>query len=80
VALWGSYYERPKSVVLGRRKTGDPAVIFADMLQRLESDPLWAREYEDFVSFAGPDEMIGFVDALASCRRRLAGAAGTVSR
>jgi hypothetical protein len=49
-----------------------PAIIFPDMLQRLETDPLWAREYEDFVravSFAGPDEVIGFLDAVASCRR-----------
>jgi len=56
----------------------DPGIIFAGMLQRLESDPIWAREYEDFVravSFAGPHEMIGFLDALASCRR-LAGAGG----
>lgn len=53
----------------------DPAVIFADMLQRLETDPLWAREYEDFVrqvSFAGPDEMIGFLEAMESCRRLVA--------
>jgi hypothetical protein len=31
--------------------------MFVEMLQRLETDPLWAREYEDFVravSFAGP--------------------------
>ena len=57
----------------------DSAVIFAGMVQRLETDPLWAREYEDFVravSFAGPHEMIGFPDALASCRR-LADAVGT---
>jgi hypothetical protein len=50
----------------------DPANIFAGMLQRLETDPLWAREYEDFVrqvSFAGPEEMIGFLDVVASCRR-----------
>jgi hypothetical protein len=50
----------------------DPAIIFAGMLDRLESDPLWAREYEDFVrqvSFANPQEMVGFVEALASCRR-----------
>ena len=55
----------------------DPAVIFARMLQRLETDPLWAREYEDFVrqvSFAGPDEMIGFAEALGSCRRLVAAA------
>jgi hypothetical protein len=52
----------------------DAAVIFAGMLQRLESYPLWAREYENFVravSFAGPHETIGFLDALASCRRLL---------
>jgi hypothetical protein len=57
----------------------NPAIIFAGMLQRPETDPLWAREYEDFVravSFAGPHEMIGFLGALASCRR-LAGIAGT---
>jgi hypothetical protein len=57
----------------------DPAVIFGTMLQRLETDPLWAREYEDFVrsvSFAGPHEMIGFREALLSCRR-LTGIAGT---
>jgi Nucleotidyl transferase AbiEii toxin, Type IV TA system len=60
----------------------DPTVIFAGMLQRLETEPLWAREYEDFVravSFAGPHEMIGFLDALAACRR-LAGAVGTGGR
>jgi len=53
----------------------DPAIIFAGMLERLESDPLWAREYEDFVrqvSFAGPDEVIGFIEALSSCRRLVA--------
>jgi hypothetical protein len=45
-----------------------PAAMFADMLQRLETDPLWGREYEDFVrqvSFAGPGEAIHFTDALA---------------
>jgi hypothetical protein len=50
----------------------DPAVIFAGMLQRLETDPLWAREYDDFVrqvSFAGAEETIGFIEALGSCRR-----------
>jgi hypothetical protein len=42
------------------------------MLRRLETDPQWAREYEDFVrqvSFGGPDELIGFAEALASCTR-----------
>ena len=50
----------------------DPGIIFAGMLQRLESDPLWAREYEDFVrsvSFAVPSEEIGFADAIGACRR-----------
>jgi len=50
----------------------DPAVIFAGMLQLLETDPLWAREYEDFVrqvSFARPSEIAGFADALAACKR-----------
>ena len=50
----------------------DPAAIFADLLQRLEADPLWAREYEDFVaavSFAGPGEIVVFADALAATRR-----------
>jgi predicted nucleotidyltransferase component of viral defense system len=50
----------------------DPAIILAGMLERLEADPLWAREYEDFVrqvSFAAPQDVIGFIEALASCRR-----------
>ena len=45
----------------------DPPKIFAEMLQRLESDPLWAREYEEFVrqvSFAGAG-----ADASAACAR-----------
>ena len=49
--------------------------MFADMLQRLETDPLWAREYEDFVravSFAGPGEAIDFAHALAACIRLIA--------
>ncbi len=52
----------------------EPAIIFAGMLERLQSDPLWAREYEDFVravSFAGPHEMISFADALAAVARLL---------
>ena len=28
----------------------DPAIIFADMLERLETDPLWAQEYVAFVA------------------------------
>jgi hypothetical protein len=37
------------------------------VLRRLETDPLWAREYEDFVwqvSFAGGSEVIHFANAL----------------
>jgi Nucleotidyl transferase AbiEii toxin, Type IV TA system len=53
----------------------DPGIIFDGMLQRLETDLLWAREYEDFVrdvSFAGASETIHFVDALAAVRRVVA--------
>jgi hypothetical protein len=56
----------------------DPTLIFADMLQRLDTDPLWAREYEDFVrqvSFAGNEETIAFQSALAATRRLVALAA-----
>jgi hypothetical protein len=50
----------------------DPAEMFAEMLRRLETDPLWAREYQEFVrqvSFAGGSEVIHFADALATCSR-----------
>ena len=56
----------------GGAPTGDPAVMFAEMLRRLETDPLWAREYEDFVrqvSFAGPEEALDFASALVACSR-----------
>ena len=56
----------------GAEISAEPAAMFAEMLRRLESDPLWAREYEDFVrqvSFAGPGEAIHFADALAACKR-----------
>jgi len=52
--------------------SADPAAMFGEMLRRLETDPLWAREYEDFVrqvSFAGGGEVIHFADALAACAR-----------
>jgi hypothetical protein len=45
---------------------------FARMLERLAADPLWAKEYEDFVrhvSFAGPPETLGFKAALDACAR-----------
>ena len=50
----------------------DFAEIFAGMLERLETDALWAREYEDFVkavSFAASGEGIGSAGALAACAR-----------
>jgi hypothetical protein len=46
--------------------------MFAEMLRRLETDPLWAREYEEFVqqvSFARSGERIDFSDGLAACAR-----------
>lgn len=55
-----------------RTAPADPAAMFADMLSRLEADPLWARGYEDFVravSFAGPGEAIDFGNAFAACYR-----------
>jgi hypothetical protein len=50
----------------------DAAAMFAEMLRRLETDPLWAGEYEEFVrqvSFAGAGEVIDFADALGACAR-----------
>ena len=50
----------------------DPATIFREMLARLESDRLWAREYADFVdavSFAAAGEEISFAVALDAIRR-----------
>jgi hypothetical protein len=54
--------------------------MFAEMLQRLERDPLWAREYEDFVrqvSFAAPGRTIGFTEALDARARLVMAAQGT---
>ena len=59
----------------GGAPAGGGAAMFAEMLRQLETDPLWAREYEDFVravSFAGPDEAIDFAHALAACTRLVA--------
>jgi Nucleotidyl transferase AbiEii toxin, Type IV TA system len=56
----------------GGAAAANPVAMFADMLRRLETDPLWAREYQEFVravSFAGPGEAIHFADALAACAR-----------
>lgn len=46
-----------------------PSFLFAAMLEKLSTDPLWEREYEAFVdrvSFALPEEQIGFSDALTA--------------
>jgi hypothetical protein len=48
---------------------------FALMLERLTEDPLWATEYDQFVndkSFAKPEEVISFADALAATTRIIA--------
>jgi Nucleotidyl transferase AbiEii toxin, Type IV TA system len=61
-----------EDVERGIGSSGDAAADFSEMLRRLEADPLWAREYEEFVrqvSFAGPGEVIHFADAFAACGR-----------
>jgi hypothetical protein len=53
----------------------DPAALFANMLERLETDPLWAAEYRDYVrqvSFADPGELIGFDPALVALKKLIA--------
>jgi hypothetical protein len=61
----------------GETATGsDPRKMFAEMLRRLETDPLWAGEYEEFVrqvSFAGAGEVIHFTEARAACARLVKG-------
>jgi hypothetical protein len=52
-------------------------VIFKLMLRRLETDPLWAQEYEDFVrgvSYAAPAALIAFDEALAAVGRLITAA------
>lgn len=56
----------------GGAAVADAPRMFAAMLDRLKTDPLWAREYEDFVrqvTFAGAGEEIAFAAALAACTR-----------
>lgn len=51
--------------------SSDATALFAGMLDRLTTDPLWATEYQDYVdavSFAQPDELLGFNRALAAVR------------
>ena len=56
----------------GTATTGiKPAALFAGMLERLAADPLWAREYQDYVqqvSYAELDQLISFEQALAAVR------------
>ncbi len=50
----------------------EPTERFDVMLDLLQKDKGWAQEYEEFVlqvSFAGPEERISFMDALAATRR-----------
>ena len=62
----------------GRRGGRAPAAAierFAMMLDRLQRETFWADEYGEFVrevSFARPDEIIGFENALAAGRRLVA--------
>jgi hypothetical protein len=62
----------------GRRGGRAPAAAaerFAMMLDRLQREKFWADEYDEFVrqvSFARPDEVIGFENALAGARRLVA--------
>jgi hypothetical protein len=49
----------------------DPATLLAALFERLDSDPLWASEYEDYVrqvSFADPGHQIRFAQALVAVR------------
>jgi hypothetical protein len=56
----------------GEGALSEPAERFAAVLRLLQSDKMWASEYEAFVwqvSFAKPDEHIEFAEALAAARR-----------
>lgn len=53
----------------------DPVDRFAAMLDLIRTDPLWAREYDEFVrqvSFASPDQQITFDFALDATSRLVA--------
>lgn len=56
----------------GARVPASPQERFAIMLERLQTDALWAEEYETYVlrvSYAAPQERIAFADALAAVVR-----------
>jgi hypothetical protein len=51
--------------------SSDPATLFAGMLERLGTDPVWATEYQNYVhqvSFAAPSKLISFGQALAAVK------------
>jgi hypothetical protein len=55
--------------------SAEPAALFAGMLEKIESDPLWAEEYERFVeavSFAAINERVGFAASLDAVRELIA--------
>ena len=59
----------------GESVPADPSLLFTGMLERLAGDPLWAQEYRHFVdavSFAVPDQRIGFEAALVAAQELVA--------
>jgi hypothetical protein len=59
----------------GGRAPADPVARFAGMLELLRTDPLWAKEYDEFVrqvSFASPDQEITFDHAFDATSRLVA--------
>lgn len=61
----------------GEQVPTSPNERFSRMLERLTTDTLWAKEYEEFVhnvSFAKPDETISFSSALAATAKLVASA------
>ena len=56
----------------GGKAPENPVERFATMLDRLQTDPLWAKEYDHYVqlvSFADPTERIAFIDAVNAVSR-----------
>lgn len=63
----------------GGQAPAEAPARFALMLEKLAGDPLWSREYDEFVhsvSFASTNEIITFASAIESVRRLVATAAG----
>jgi len=60
-----------------------PTERFAFMLNRLTTDTAWERDYENYVqsvSFAMPDEMISFSNALAATKRLISQTSDKMTR